>query len=46
MTVQETKGAEAFHDGYQLTDKDAKQLETPDESFKLMTWEDLRLIIG
>ncbi|KAH8153148.1 uncharacterized protein LAJ45_02735 [Morchella importuna] len=45
MTVQETKGADASHDGYHLTDKDAKQLETPDESFKLMTWEDLKLII-
>lgn len=40
------KVAEAVHDGYQLTEKDIKQLETPDESFKLMTWEDLSKIIG
>lgn len=40
------KVAEAVHDGYQLTDKDIKQLETPDEEFRLMTWEVLGNIIG
>lgn len=37
---------EAVHDGYQLTHKDVKQLETPDEEFQLMTWEVLGNIIG
>ncbi|KAI5838232.1 hypothetical protein DFP73DRAFT_503375 [Morchella snyderi] len=45
MTVQDTKDAEASHDGYYITDKDAEQLEIADENFKLMTWEDLKLII-
>jgi hypothetical protein len=39
------KVAEALHDGYQLTDKDQKQLALKDEEYKLQTWEDLVLII-
>lgn len=44
-STQADKVAEALHDGYQLSDKDIKQLETPDEEFRLMTWEVLGNII-
>lgn len=44
-STQADKVAEALHDGYQLSDKDIKQLETPDEEFRLMTWEVLKNII-
>lgn len=44
-STQANKVAEALHDGYKLSDKDIKQLETPDEEFRLMTWEVLGNII-
>ncbi|RPB02106.1 hypothetical protein L873DRAFT_1841974 [Choiromyces venosus 120613-1] len=39
------KVVEAQHDGYQLTDKDIKQLALTDEEYKLQTWEGLKAII-
>lgn len=45
-STQANKVTEAVHDGYQLTHKDSKQLETPDEEFRLMTWEVLKNIIS
>lgn len=45
-STQAQKVNEAVHDGYQLTEKDIKQLETPDEQFNLMTWEVIEAIIS
>lgn len=45
-STQANKVAEAVHDGYQLTHKDVKQLNTSDEEFRLMTWEVLGNIIS
>ncbi|KAL7273903.1 hypothetical protein RUND412_003212 [Rhizina undulata] len=39
------KATETPHNGYQLTEKDIKQLAMKDDEFKLMTWEDLTAII-